>query len=235
MKYSIVIPIYNESNNITKLSNLIKKYLKNKKYEVIFVDDNSKDQTQNELKKLKYTNFKFIIRKKKRDLSQSCVDGIKMSSFKNIVIMDGDLQHHPSCLLNMIKQYEKKKSDIIVGTRKFSNIEGLNFFRKFMSQFLILLISIFLKKKTSDPMSGFFIIKKNKFLKLEKSLYNKGFKILADIIYTDKNLKIEDVNINFKKRKKDKSKMNLIVLIHIIILIFQKKLKTFKAFQNKII
>ena len=84
-------------------------------------------------------------------------------------------------------------------------------------------------------MSGFFIIKKNKFLKLEKSLYNKGFKILADIIYTDKNLKIEDVNINFKKRKKDKSKMNLIVLIHIVILIFQKKLKTFKAFQNKII
>ena len=230
MKYSIIIPIYNEGKNILKLSNLLRKNLKNKFYEVIFVDDNSQDNTEEQIKKIKYKNFKHLIRRKKKDLSQSCIEGIKNCKFKNIVIMDGDLQHQPSCLIKMMLEYEKIKPHILVGTRNFSNLKGLNFFRKFMSIFLIFLINIFLKKKTSDPMSGFFIIQKEKFFQIEKNLYKKGFKILSDIIYSKNNLKIVDFNINFKKRKNNESKMNLMVLIHIIILIIKKNLKTFRIF-----
>ena len=227
MKYSIIIPIYKEAKNILKLSYLLKKNLKKKKYEVIFVDDNSQDNSIKEFKKIKYKNFKFLSRQKKRDLSKSCIDGIKISKFENIVIMDGDLQHQPSCLFKMMNYFEKARPNILVGIRKFSNIEGLNFLRKFASLLLILIINIFLKKKTEDPMSGFFIIKKKIFLQVQSKLYQKGFKILCDIIYSNKNLKINDFEIKFRKRKYNKSKMDLSVLIHIIILLIKKKVRSF--------
>ncbi len=229
MKYSIIIPVYNEAKNILKLSISLKKNLKKKNYEVIFVDDNSPDNSIKEFKKIKFKNFKFLIRhkNKKRDLSKSCIDGIKISKFENIVIMDGDLQHQPSCLFKMMNYYEKVRPNILVGIRTFSNIEGLNFLRKFASLLLILIINIFLKKRTEDPMSGFFIIKKKSFLQVQSKLYQKGFKILCDIIYSNKNLKINDFEIKFRKRKYNKSKMDLSVLIHIIILLIKKKVRFF--------
>ena len=225
MKYSIIIPTYNEAKNITKLSYLLKKNLKKKNYEVIFVDDNSLDNSIKEFKKIKYKNFKFLIRHKKRDLSKSCIDGIKISKFENIVIMDGDLQHQPSCLFKMMNYYEKVEPNILVGIRKFSKLKGLNFLRKFSSLLLIFLINFFFKKRTEDPMSGFFIIKKKNFLEVESKLYKNGFKILCDIIYSSKNLKINDFEIKFQKRKNNKSKMDLSVLIHIIILLIKKKVR----------
>ena len=229
MKYSIIIPVYNEAKNILKLSISLKKNLKKKNYEVIFVDDNSPDNSIKEFKKIKFKNFKFLIRhkNKKRDLSKSCIDGIKISKFENIVIMDGDLQHQPSCLFNMMNYYEKIKPSILVGIRKFSNLEGLNILRKFTSLLLIFLINITLEKRTEDPMSGFFIIKKKSFLQVQSKLYQKGFKILCDIIYSNKNLKINDFEIKFRKRKYNKSKMDLSVLIHIIILLIKKKVRFF--------
>ena len=141
--------------------------------------------------------------------------------------MDGDLQHQPSCLFKMMNEYEKKKPNILVGTRNFKNLKGLHFMRKFMSLFLIFLINIFLKKKTNDPMSGFFIIQKRLFYRIENRLYKKGFKILTDIIYSSNKINIIDLSINFQKRKKNKSKMSLKILFHILILILSKKINTF--------
>ena len=143
--------------------------------------------------------------------------------------MDGDLQHKPSCLKKMIKIYEKKKPDILIGTRKFLTRDGLSFVRRNLSKLIVQIINnILFEKRTNDPMSGFFIIKKKIFLRSEKKLFNSGFKILADIIYSYKNLKIEDFNIKFEKRKFNKSKLNYSILFKIICLLF------YKIFQKKI-
>src|SRR5210317_2583820 len=101
---SIIIPVLNESNNIEKLTNRIIKYLKNYKYEIIFVDDNSADNSRAILEKLKnkYNFFNPIFRKKKRDLTQFCFDGIKISKFEFILIMDGDLKHDPKYIPKII-------------------------------------------------------------------------------------------------------------------------------------
>jgi len=71
-------------------------------------------------------------------------------------------------------------------------------------------------------MSGFFIFKKTIFLRNKKKLYGSGFKILTDLIYSEKNLKIKDIYINFDLRKYNKSKMNFKIISQIIILFFQK-------------
>ena len=87
-KISIIVPIYKEKDNIIELTDKIRKNLKSIKYEIIFVDDDSDDGTKEILKKLKkkYRYFDFIIRKKKKDLTQSCFIGIEKSKYKSILI-----------------------------------------------------------------------------------------------------------------------------------------------------
>ncbi len=111
-KFSIVIPTYNEKQNIALLVNKIDKYLRNFFYEIIVIDDNSQDGTKLVLKEIKSSkkNFLFYIRKKEnRDLSQSLILGIKKTKFNNIIIMDGDLQHNPKYLPKIIRVFLKKK------------------------------------------------------------------------------------------------------------------------------
>ena len=224
-KYSIVIPILNESKNILDLVNGISRFLNKKiKYEIIIVDDNSNDGSKAILNKIsrQKKNFKFFIRKEKKDLSKSVIFGIKKTKFENLIIMDGDLQHDPKYLPILINEFQGNKVDILVATRNFKKREGLSFVRFVLSKLLIFFINLFFKKQTSDPMSGFFLIKKKIFNKSKKKLYGKGYKILFDIILSCKIKKILDYQIKFKIRKKNKSKMNFIVLMHLILLIFSK-------------
>ena len=228
---SIVIPIYNEEKNIKLLSDKIKKNLKLKKYEIIFVDDNSKDNSHKILRYIQKRNkrIKYIIRKQKhKDLSKSCILGFKLSKYKNIIVMDGDLQHDPIYIPYLISKYEKTSCDIVVGCRNFfeKDSQGLSFFRTLSSLLVILIINIFLGKKTSDPMSGFFLFKKQIYIRQKKNLYKKGYKILADLIYNNKSfLDIKDIKIKFKKRIQGKSKLNFMVVIYLLIFIFKKTFK----------
>ncbi|MDC3184548.1 glycosyltransferase [Candidatus Pelagibacter sp.] len=217
---SIIIPILNEKNNILPLTTQIIKNLKKFKFEIIFVDDSSLDGSVKlliELKK-KFKFFKPIFRKKKRDLSQSCFDGINKSKFENILVMDGDLQHNPKYIKNMIKLIDNKDIDIVVGARRLwaGKNKGLSEIRRFASVVLIYFFKIF-NIKTNDPMSGFFLFKKKIFIKNKKFLFGKGFKILADILINSKeNLIVKDISINFDRRYESKSKMNYKVLLIII-------------------
>ena len=232
MNLSIVIPVLNEGNNIQVLSNKIIHNVKKINYEIIFVDDNSADKSKKILNNLK-KNYKFfnpIFRKKKRDLTQSCFDGIKRSKFNNILIMDGDMQHDPKYIISMMKMFKKNDYDIVVGVRPLTKgpNQGLSEMRRFASNLLIFLFSIF-NINTKDPMSGFFILKKNIYIKNKKYFFGKGFKILADIlINSNQKLIIKDFNIQFKRRYNDKSKMNLKVLVILIKFYF---LSIFKKIQ----
>ena len=120
---SIIIPILNEAKNILLLIPEINKArikLNIKKFEILLIDDNSVDNIEFVVKKLKkkFKYLKLFIRKnKKKDLSQSCVFGFKRSSFKNILVMDGDNQHHPKYIIQLFNAYSKGDFDIVVGSR----------------------------------------------------------------------------------------------------------------------
>jgi len=223
-KFSIVIPTYNEKKNISLLIEKIKKYLKNHFYEIIVVDDNSNDGTKDILKKINLNNknFSFYVRTKtEKGLSQSLIYGIKKSIFKNIIVMDGDLQHNPKYLPIIIKIFFNKKIDFLVCVRDFRKRYGLSLIRYAASLLLIFFVNALLGKRVSDPMSGFFIFKKKIYLSNKKNIYGKGFKLLLDLIYSSKKMfKIYEHKIIFDKRKNNKSKMNFIVIYHILIAIF---------------
>lgn len=219
-KFSILIPIFNEKNNIEALIRKICVVLEKNIFEIIVVDDNSYDGSKEILKRLKLKNkkFNFFIRKKhNRDLSKSIILGISKTKYENIIVMDGDLQHNPNYLPKICKIFSKRNLDFLVCSRNFEKRYGLSFIRFCSSKFLILMINFLLGKKISDPMSGFFIFKKNFFKSNKGYIYDKGFKILMSLIYsTKKKLNIYEQKIIFEKRFNNKSKMNFIVLFHII-------------------
>ena len=233
---SIIIPILNESENIKLLIPEISKnikILKILKYEIILVDDNSEDQIELVVKKLrkKFKSLKLLIRKKKdKDLSKSCILGFEKSKYKNILVMDGDFQHHPKYILNLVRNFNRTNCDIVVGARDLTSTKKtkLSIFRLGSSFIVTTFLNIALGKKTSDPLTGFFLFKKEIYKKNKKLLFAKGYKILADLIYSSKEkLNIVDVGINFGNRARGESKMSFKILIILISFIAQK-------FQNRV-
>ena len=233
---SIVIPILNEAKNINQLIpeiNKIKKIIKLNRLEILLIDDNSHDNIKNVVTRLKkkYSYLKLFIRKnKKKDLSKSCIEGFNKAKYKNILVMDGDLQHPPQYIEKMYNVFINQKCDFVIGSRDLLKRKnyGLSKIRRLFSIILIIMINFLLGNKTKDPMSGFFIFKKEIYIKNKKKLFSSGYKILSDLIYSSKNnLKIKDVNIRFDRRISGKSKMNLSILLILIYFIFSRFVKKY--------
>jgi dolichol-phosphate mannosyltransferase len=235
-KTSIIIPSYKEKKNLEKIIPLICKSLSPKEFifEIIVVDDNSNDGIIEVFRKLKkkFKNIKLFIRKNRfRDLSLSCIQGFKLSKFDNILVMDADLQHNPRYLNLLIKRFNIEKIDFLVACRDFKDKSKvkINFTRFFLSKLIIILFNFLLGFKTNDPMSGFFIFKKKIFIQNKKKLFSKGYKILADLIYSSEgDLKIKDQFIVFDQRDMSSSKLNFKILLLILIFLFKKSLRRFK-------
>lgn len=232
---SLVIPILNEEKNINLLIHLIKKNLKLIKYEIIFVDDNSSDNSKKIILEFKKKNkfIKYFNRKKKnRDLSKSCSLGILKSKYENILIMDSDLQHHPKYIKRMIFKMIQKKSDFVISSRKFydkSRVDGLHVVRYISSIFLIFIFNLTNDNKSLDPMSGFFLFKKEIFMKSKKKMFLRGYKILADLLSNSyRQIKIEHIYIDFYKRKSGQTKMNLNIIFLLILFYLKNIFKTNK-------
>ena len=220
-KYSIIIPTLNERDNIL---NIIKEIDKNLlvKYEIIFADDDSKDGTIDILKKIENKNIKYIINKGPNNLSKSVILAVYKSRYKNLIIMDADLQHDPKYINKLIEVQNKKNRDIVVACRDFKKITGLSPIRIMASKILTQIIFFTIGKIVPDPMSGFFLVKRKIFIKSIPKLYAKGFKILIDLISVNKTSNIDIIKIDFKNRVEHKSKMNLKILLILINFIIKK-------------
>ena len=160
--------------------------MKNQKinYEIIFIDDESNDGSYEVYNKNKTGKTRFIIRKEKpRDLSKSVVYGFKKSKYDNLIVMDGDLQHHPLDLKSMIRQFKKNDCDILIGSRNMINYKKVNLspLRFYVSKLLNLMTNFLFGLSLKDPMSGFFFIRNNILKISEKKLLLIGYKILLDI------------------------------------------------------
>jgi dolichol-phosphate mannosyltransferase len=210
MKLSLVIPTYNEVENI---SYLIKKiFLEFSKFkiegEVIIVDDNSPDKTWKVVESLKkeYKNLKLVKRFKKLGLSSAVLEGWKIAEGDVLGVMDADFSHPPEKIKELFEVIKKGEADFTIGSRyvKGGRIEGWNFKRKLMSKTATFLSRVYTKVK--DPMTGFFMVKKQVIENVE--LNSKGFKILLEIIIKGKYQNIKEIPITFINRIEGKSKAN---------------------------
>ncbi len=224
---SIIVPTLNESKNILKfVKNL--RFLKFK-YELIFVDDNSSDNSNKIFKKIKNKKINFIIRKaKKKDLSKSVLLGIDKSRYNHVMVMDCDLQHSLKDANKMKSIFFENKLDLVIGSRflKKKYFGNIFFIRSIFSLFFIFIINLIFIKKTTDPLSGFFLCKKAIVINNKKKFFSRGYKILFDIIYnTNSYIKIKDIQINFKNRVGGKSKLSLKIILMFLTQIIYSKMR----------
>lgn len=224
---SIVIPTFNEKDNIIQLFNEIKNSLGNTNisWEAIFVDDSNNDETTNVIRTLQNyeSNVILIKRIENRGLSSALIQGALSSSSEYVLFMDADLQHPPKKILNLYNEIKNNNYDVVSASRFLEDNKLLKQKRYKASSFVNYLLRRLFKINYSDILTGFFIINRNFFFNNYKKLSNIGFKLLLDIILSNKNkIKYNEISFEFQKRYTGESKLNSKVFIDFIILIIDK-------------
>ncbi|PJI06714.1 MULTISPECIES: polyprenol monophosphomannose synthase [Clostridium] len=210
---SIVIPVYNEKDNVSELVLRIEKALGSSEHEIIFVDD-SNDETTNIIKDLtlKYKNVILKHRENKRGLSSAVIYGFKVARGDIISVMDGDLQHPPEVLKNMLDEINNG-ADIVVPSRfiKGGSDGGLNIFRKLVSFTARYIGKLFLKKlrKVSDPTGGLFMVRR--YVIENRDLRPIGWKILIEILVMGNYKNFVEIPYSFKSRSLGSSKLTIAI------------------------
>nr|5MLZ_A Chain A, Dolichol monophosphate mannose synthase [Pyrococcus furiosus DSM 3638]5MM0_A Chain A, Dolichol monophosphate mannose synthase [Pyrococcus furiosus DSM 3638]5MM1_A Chain A, Dolichol monophosphate mannose synthase [Pyrococcus furiosus DSM 3638] len=209
MKVSVIIPTYNERENLEELFSRIDNALQGLNYEIVVVDDDSPDRTWEKAQELssKYP-VKVIRRTKEKGLSSAVIRGFKEASGDVFVVMDADLQHPPEVIPKLIEAI-KNGSDIAIGSRyvKGGKVENWPFYRKLISKGAIMVGRIALPKirDIKDPVSGFFALRKEVVEGVE--LNPIGFKILMEILIKGKYSKVVEVPFTFGIRARGESKL----------------------------
>ena len=230
---SIVIPTYNERDNIIILLEELKKVLKSISHEIIFVDDNSPDGTSAVVKDCmkKSSKIRLIHRIGRRGLAGAVIEGIFAANADIVAVMDCDLQHDENKLLDMINLFSKNSSlDIVIGSRFTETGEisekAFSKIRELGSKATTFIIKKVLNITSTDPLSGFFMVKKESFLKSSENLQTQGFKVLADFLATSgKNIQIKEIGYRFKNRIAGESKMSFLTTLELIGLVLSQILK----------
>jgi dolichol-phosphate mannosyltransferase len=206
---SIIVPTYNEAENVPELLDRIENSLKGINFEVIIVDDNSKDGTADIAEKVnaKYGNIIVLRRKGKFGLGSAVAHGVKLSNGEILAVMDADLQHPPEILPKMLEK-AVEGYDVIIASRyvKGGGIEKWSTSRRIMSCGAIFLAHLLFPKIRSvkDPISGFFMFKR--YVIKSVHLNPLGFKVLLEILVKGNYRNVIEVPYIFKERKRGRSK-----------------------------
>ena len=185
---SVVVPTFNERDNVTVLYRRLEATLSGIAWEVVFVDDNSPDGTWEVVRGLarKDSRVRCIRRIGRRGLSGACIEGILASSGPYAAVIDADLQHDETQLPKMVALLRIGEAELVVGSRYIEggSADSFNKQRAGASQLATGVARRVLKVEVADPMSGFFMIRRDRFEELAPQLSTQGFKILLDLIAT---------------------------------------------------
>lgn len=227
LQLSVVVPTFNERGNVATLVQRLDAALKGIAWEVIFVDDNSPDGTTDAVRELARTDARVrcIRRIGRRGLSGACIEGMLASSAPCAAVIDGDLQHDETQLAKMLGLIERGEADLVIGSRYIDGGSADSFDQKRLgfSKFATALAQQVLRVSVADPMSGFFMIRRDRFEQLAPQLSTQGFKILLDVVATARGeLRIREVPYTFGSRLHGESKLDSMVALDFLGLILAK-------------
>ena len=218
---SIILPTYNESQNIVNILKSIKENIpKGISTETIVVDDNSPDGTGkivddyiSNIKKIAENTIDVIHRTAKNGLSSAILNGIQNAKGETILVMDSDFSHPPQIIPKMIEAFKQSQCDLVVASRYITGgkINGWTIKRKLMSKVATLIAKKGLNVKTKDPMSGFFAFKKN--IINELNFDALGYKFLLELLVKTKGVNVKEIPYTFEDRKLGSSKLDSSTII----------------------
>ncbi|MFL6713837.1 MAG: glycosyltransferase family 2 protein [Sulfurifustis sp.] len=210
---SIVVPTFNERDNVQELVARLDRCLAGRAWEVIFVDDDSPDGTAAHVRRIAQRDgrVRCVQRIGRRGLSSACVEGMLASSAPFLAVLDGDLQHDETLLPRMLDVLKSGNADIVIGTR-YAEGGGIGDWassRARMSGLATRLSRLVISTELSDPMSGFFALRREVLEQSVRNLSLIGFKILLDIVASSSGaLRIQELPYQFRSRRAGESKLD---------------------------
>ena len=210
-RFSIIIPTYKEHDNIGPLVERVNQALSGYEYQMVFIDDNSNDGTEELVSSLaqKYP-VKIVVRRDKKGLASAVVDGLQHVDGDIVGVMDADLQHPPEVLLALLRGVTDG-ADIAIASRyvKGGSCEGWGLTRRLISKGAITMAHVLLPatRKIKDPMSGYFLFRKRA---LDgANLKPAGYKILLEMLAEGNFQRVMEVPYTFDTRSRGKSKLKV--------------------------
>jgi dolichol-phosphate mannosyltransferase len=233
---AIVVPTFNERDNIPELVARLRHALDGLEWEVVFVDDNSPDGTSEVVREFAVNDrrIRLLHRIGRRGLSSACIEGILATSAPCVAVMDADLQHDESVLPEMLERMRCEDLDVVVATRNGEGGSMGDFAsaRVWLSNMGLKLSRLACRCHVSDPMSGFFLVRRSVFLDVAHRLHGGGFKILVDILASsERELRVGEVGYRFGQRLYGKSKLDANAELEYLLLITSRFLRGFVSPQ----
>jgi dolichol-phosphate mannosyltransferase len=224
---TVVIPTLNERDNVPIIVERLNQVLAGTAWEAIFVDDDSPDGTADVVRALarRQPNIRCLQRLGRRGLASACIEGILASAAPYAAVMDGDLQHDEGLLPAMLDKIKAERLDIVIASRYVGagSVGDWQRSRIMISDFATRLGRLVVKAELSDPMSGFFIIRREAFGAAMRSLSGQGFKILLDLFASaPRPLAFAELPLHFRQRLHGESKLDAMAGWEYLMLLLQK-------------
>lgn len=224
---AVVVPTFNERENVPLLIAALKEALIGLRWEVVFVDDDSPDGTADTLHEYARQDgrIRLLRRIGRRGLTSACIEGALVTSASVIAVMDADMQHDERALPCMLTQLRAEGLDIVVGTRnaKGGSTGEFSTGRRLLSRSGQTVSRAVSRCELSDPMSGFFLFRRSFFLEVVHRLHGGGFKILLDMLASsERPVRLAEVGYQFRGRKHGESKLDLNTGIELLFLVANK-------------
>jgi dolichol-phosphate mannosyltransferase len=224
---TVVVPTYNENANVPVLVERVANVLAGVAWEIVFVDDDSPDGTSATVREMgaRDARVRGIRRIGRRGLAGACIEGMLASQARYVAVMDADLQHDEAVLTTMLATLRAGGHDLVIGSRYLSeaSTEGLSRRRLASSRLGGWLAQWILGVAVTDPMSGFFMLRRAVLDAAAPRLATHGFKILADLLSSmAATLRVAEVPYDFRPRLHGTSKLDTQVALDFIGLLAAK-------------
>ncbi|HEU4626567.1 MAG TPA: glycosyltransferase family 2 protein [Steroidobacteraceae bacterium] len=213
---SVIVPTFNERENIVPLLREMSRALRGVEWEAIFVDDDSPDGTANLAREIgcRRGRVRCLQRIGRRGLASACIEGMLASTAPYLAVMDADLQHDPSILPEMLARLQSSQVELVVGSRYVNggDVGDWGVVRRVISRCATLVGRSVVPKDLRDPMSGFFALRRSLLDEVVRDLSGFGFKILLDIVATARHpVAFQEIPFVFRTRAAGTSKLDSLV------------------------
>jgi len=229
LELAVVIPTFEERDNVYLVLDRLEEALTGIQYEVIFVDDDSRDGTANCIREIARTSTKVHVLQRvlRRGLGSACIEGMMATAAPYIAIMDADLQHDERILPQMFTKLKTDHLDIVVATRNATggSMGEFAWHRVLLSNLGHRLSKSILRTQISDPMSGFFVLTRDYLEEVIRSTSGIGFKILLDLVASGRRpLRVGEIPYIFRERLHGSSKLDFSICLEFVHLLLDKKI-----------
>jgi dolichol-phosphate mannosyltransferase len=227
VELSVIVPTFNERDNVRSLVARLEACLADVSWEVIFVDDDSPDGTAELVRQIAAGDrrVRCLQRLGRRGLSSACIEGMLATAAPYLAVIDGDLQHDETLLPQMLAALQAEDLDIVVGSRYLAGggLGGWDPDRAAISRAATRLSRLVLRARLSDPMSGFFMLRRRVLEQTARRLSGIGFKILVDLFASaPRPLRFKELPYQFRMRQAGESKLDVPVAWDYAMLLLDK-------------